>query len=231
MDPCVQNRTRPQLPTTGKLYRAFSCTPTISTSLSEEAMLIWPLRWEPSLCDSSTSTWPETNERTGVTCCEEEHSGRELQASPTHKDCSCFETERNNAKMKTWNHRMRLTLDKTQTVNLSRWKRSIILYWGRTESLKHQMWTRVVGEAVKGDHFPHAASFPASKCLHWEEWKWSVWVYRVCNWPEKELSALIHPEWAAKSWPLCVFSSCFITVGRTVSTLILSWLESVSEIS
>lgn len=56
-------------------------------------------------------------------------------------------------------------------------------------------------------------------------------VYRVCNWPEIELSALIHPEWAAKSWPLCVFSSCVITLGRTVSTLILSWLESVSEIS
>lgn len=100
-----------------------------------------------------------------------------------------------------------------------------------TESLRHQMWTRGVGEAVKGDHFPMWHLSPASKCLHWEEWKWSFWVYRVCNWPEIELSALIHPEWAAKSWLLCVFSSCFITVGRTVSTLILSWLESVSEIS
>lgn len=80
-------------------------------------------------------------------------------------------------------------------------------------------------------HFPMWHLSPASKCLHWQEWKWSFWVYRVCNWPEIELSALIHPEWAAKSWPLCVFSSCFITVGRTVSTLILSWLESVSEIS
>lgn len=28
---------------TESLYRAFSCTPTISTSLSEETMLIWPL--------------------------------------------------------------------------------------------------------------------------------------------------------------------------------------------
>lgn len=43
------------------LYRAFSCTPTISTSLSEEAMLIWPLCWVLSLCDSSASAWPETN--------------------------------------------------------------------------------------------------------------------------------------------------------------------------
>lgn len=148
-----------------------------------------------------------------------------------HTKAAAALKQKNNTKMKTWNHRMRLTLDKTQTVNLSRWKRSIILYWGRIESLRHQMRTRGVGEAVKGDHFPMWHLFPASKCLHWEEWKWSFWVYRVCNWPEIELSALIHPEWAAKSWPLCVFSSCFITVGRTVSTLILSWLESVSEIS
>lgn len=53
-------------------YRAFSCTPTISTSLSEDATLIWPLRWAPSLRDSAASTWPETNERAGVTRREEE---------------------------------------------------------------------------------------------------------------------------------------------------------------
>lgn len=53
-------------------YRAFSCTPTISTSLSEDATLIWPLRWASSLCDSAASTWPETKERAGVTRPEEE---------------------------------------------------------------------------------------------------------------------------------------------------------------
>lgn len=127
-----------------------------------------------------------------------------------------------------------MTLDKTQTVNLSRCERSIttVLRQNRLYSTKSE--TRRGRRSRQKKRRRKVASLctpPPLKVFSVRSGNDRFGVYRVCNWPEIELSALIHPEWAAKSWPLCVFSSCVITLGRTVSTLILSWLESVSEIS
>lgn len=82
------------------LYRDFSCTPTISTSLSEEAMFMWPLRLEASLRDSSTCTCPETNKQT----MKNKRAGGRQGVALGEEDASIR-----------WLHGLTVTLDQTQS--------------------------------------------------------------------------------------------------------------------
>lgn len=158
------------------------------------------------------------------------------------KDCSCFDTDKNKTVMNLTlvYEKHGATYDMVNIYVLTAGKSHFFSSWCRAvKLLVTSQWDQ---EYFKGVvlRFDKAAS-PQNASSWWHlcllkmscpEWEIiSLDIYRVCNWPEIELRALIHPEWGAISWPLCVFSSCFITVGRTVSTLIISWLESVSEIS
>lgn len=148
------------------IYRDFSCTPTISTSLSEEAMLIWPLRWEPSLRDSSTCMCPETKKerkknkiwggegtRSHIWWRGPEAAGLRLLWNQAETTTVILNKSIN--KMVSWidSDRLTVTLDKTQTVNLSRCERSIttVLRQNRLYSTKSETGRGRRSRQRKGD--------------------------------------------------------------------------------
>lgn len=86
------------------LYRAFCWTSTISTSLSEEAILTWALSWELSLFDSWSSTCPEMNERKSHSHCGSrgKHSG----PADTWRLQLCDKQNKKKRRKKKWSHKV-----------------------------------------------------------------------------------------------------------------------------